>query len=480
MKKSNIKRLVGIIFLLLATVAIIAAGVKTYFNSAAPKISLNGEASETVALHSTYTDKGVTISGPGENRAKLETVGTVDTETRGTYTIEYILRYRKKTASLKRTVTVVDYTPPELKLNGQATVTVSKKSFFKDPGVTATDNLDGDLTSKVTVSEQPNGADAYTITYTVIDSDGNKASITRELKIKDLVKPVIKLKGYASMVIVQGSPYSDPGATATDDADGDISAKIAISGSIDTSRARKQTITYTAKDSAGNTATVLRTVTVITKQQAESSKIYLTFDDGPSTKVTPRVLDILKQNNVKATFFILNYGSSTKPIVQRILNEGHTIGIHGYTHDWTVYKSDAAYLENITKLNDKLNNDFGYTTKLIRFLGGSSNTISKKYSPGIMTRLTAKVQQQGYIYHDWNVGSNDAMAGKPASADYIYTSVTKNLKHGRNNIVLCHDTNAKSTTADALQRIIDYGKNNGYTFAALTPDVPPSHHKVTN
>lgn len=480
MENRGRKRWLGLCGLLLATVGVIGLGAWTYFTSIPPRIVLNGAAAEKVALHSVYTDKGAKAAGFGKNKVEIETVGHVDTERRGTYTLEYRLHYRGQTVTAKRQVTVADVTPPEIQLQGEAVVTVSKKNLFVDPGVTATDNLDGDLSSSVTVTEQRKEENVYTLVYSVADSDGNRAQATREVRVQDIVKPQITLNGDSQMVIVQGDKYYDSGATALDDADGDLSANITVSGGVDTARLGTHTITYTVQDSSGNTATAERVVTVISKTAAEANRIFLTFDDGPSKTVTTRILDILKKNNVKATFFILDYSEDKKPILQRMIDEGHTIGIHGYTHDFSkVYASDAAFMENINKLNDKLYRDFGYRTNLIRFPGGSSNTVSRKYSKGIMTRLSKLVPASGYIYYDWNISGNDAVSGV-SSKSYIVSSVTGGLRHGRNNIVLLHDAAAKTTTADSLQQIIDYGKTHGYVFQPLTDAVPPTQHKVQN
>ena len=480
MEYTGRKRGLGLCGLLLATAGIIALAVWTFYTSVPPRIFLNGAANEKVALHSVYQDKGAKVAGFGKGKAKIETVGRVDTACRGTYTVEYRLRYRGQTITEKRLVTVADVTPPEIQLNGAKTVTVSKRSLFTDPGVTAKDNLDGDLSSRVTVTEQLKAENVYALVYSVSDTDGNTARATREVRVQDVVPPLITLNGDSRMMIVQNDRYNDSGATAKDDADGDLSAKITVSGGVDTARLGTHTILYTVQDSSGNTATAQRAVTVISKEAAAANKIFLTFDDGPSKTVTTRILDVLKKNNVKATFFILDYGEDKKPILQRMLDEGHTIGIHGYTHDFSkLYASDAAFMENINKLNDKLQKDFGYRTNLIRFPGGSSNTVSRKYSKGIMTRLAKLVPASGYIYYDWNISGNDAVSGVSSKA-HIVSSVREGLRHGRNNIVLLHDTAAKTTTADGLQEIIDYGKTHGYVFEPLTDAIPPAHHRVQN
>lgn len=249
---------------------------------------------------------------------------------------------------------------------------------------------------------------------------------------------------------------------------------------MDTSVPGVYTLTYTVSDKAGNTASATRQVSVYENTTTGSSPVYLTFDDGPSDRVTPRVLDTLKAYNVRATFFIVNYGESGKALIRRMIDEGHTVAIHGYSHDYaSIYKSDEAFMQNVYRLRDRLRADFGYEATIIRFPGGSSNTVSRQYSVGIMSRLAQRVQNEGFTYFDWNVSSGDA-AGTPASSGRIYSAVTSALRHGRSNVVLMHDAATKSTTADALPDIIQYCLANGYSIQAITPATKPVHHGIAN
>ena len=212
----------------------------------------------------------------------------------------------------------------------------------------------------------------------------------------------------------------------------------------------------------------------------EKKTIYLTFDDGPSMDVTPEILDILKANDVKAIFFILNYGEKSIPILKRMVREGHTIGIHGYSHDYAeIYTSEEAFMDNVQKLHDKLLADVGYDARIVRFPGGSSNTISEKYKKGIMTKLTKRLEKEGWKYLDWNVSTGDA-EGNNIPSSQLVKAVKKELKPEQANVILLHDTSAKQSSADALQDIIDFGFENGYTFCPVTEDTTMVHHRVNN
>jgi peptidoglycan/xylan/chitin deacetylase (PgdA/CDA1 family) len=163
--------------------------------------------------------------------------------------------------------------------------------------------------------------------------------------------------------------------------------------------------------------------------------------------------------------------------MKEIVNRGHAIGLHTYSHDYKgIYSSDAAYLSDLQKISDLVLQQTGVETKIMRFPGGSSNTVSKKYSKGIMSRMTRKVTEMGYIYFDWNCSNGDADGG---------TSVEKQLRNCSNYpksantiIVLMHDTRA--TTMEALPKIIEYYHSQGMKFGVLTTSGPTIHHKVTN
>lgn len=211
------------------------------------------------------------------------------------------------------------------------------------------------------------------------------------------------------------------------------------------------------------------------------SVIYLTFDDGPSTEVTPQLLDLLEENEVPATFFILNYAEELVPILRREVADGHTIGMHAWDHDYSkCYSDDDAYFDGINQLKAKVYQDTGYSAFCFRFPGGSSNTISRRYSDEIMTRLTKRANADpNWQYYDWNVDSTDA-TGNNLDAVKLADSAIRELKKGQHNVILCHDTNNKTTTVEAVRKIIEYGRANGFVFSGIRRDTPAVHHGVNN
>ena len=210
---------------------------------------------------------------------------------------------------------------------------------------------------------------------------------------------------------------------------------------------------------------------------AGAKVIYLTFDDGPSAN-TVKILDILDKYNVKATFFVI-YNEKYSYLYKEIVNRGHSIALHSYSHNYsTIYKSTDAYFNDLTKLSDVIYQKAGVRTRLMRFPGGSSNTVSRSYCKGIMTKLVKMTAEKGYVYFDWNSANNDA-TGKTLSADQIKKAATS--YGGRTPLVmLMHDAAAKTNTVKALPGIIEYYKNKGYYFLPLNENSPTAHHSVAN
>lgn len=415
----------------------------------------------------------------------VKILGDINYNEVGEYEIKYEVPTLFKTYIKKQTVKIVDSTPPEITLEGGEVVNQSYTKQYEELGVTAIDNYDGDITANITTEENKIDETKTEITYTVSDASGNTATKTRTVNIIDDIPPVITLKGYEKMSIIKGNQYKEQGAKAVDEKDGDLTSSIQIEGTVDTSKLGTYTINYKATDSNGNEATKTRTVVVKnapaparTGTDGEKGVIYLTFDDGPSSAITPKILDILKEKNVPATFFILNYSDANEYLVKREVAEGHTVAIHGYSHNYNeIYQSVDAYMQNITMLQDKIRNSTGYNATITRFPGGSSNTVSR-FNSGIMTTLTEEVVNRGYKYFDWNISSGDA--GGARTSEDVYNNVTSHLSKSRMNVVLMHDFSGNTKTLNALEAIIDYGIENGYTFARITENTPMVTHSVNN
>ena len=211
----------------------------------------------------------------------------------------------------------------------------------------------------------------------------------------------------------------------------------------------------------------------------ESGKtVYLTFDDGPSSN-TPKILKILDQYNVKATFFVINGGSNNK-YMKDIVAKGHTIALHSYTHNYgKIYTSKDAYFADLQKIHDLVQEQTGVDSKIIRFPGGSSNTVSRKYCKGIMTDLTKEVTNNGLVYFDWNVTNGDA-TGEKTNVEKQLNYVSQYPKKSKTIIVLMHDTDAKDMTVESLPKIIEYYQSQGMNFGVIKQNTPAIHQNVNN
>ena len=212
------------------------------------------------------------------------------------------------------------------------------------------------------------------------------------------------------------------------------------------------------------------------KEFSNKKLIAFTFDDGPRSGTTDIILNVLKEKGIKATFFVTSGGPDD--LIKRAYDEGHSIGLHTSSHDYSVvYSSVDSYFKDLKVVSDRVERITGEKSTLIRFPGGSSNTISRRYSSGIMSCLTQEVVKRGYRYYDWNIDSRDAEGGRFDSSQ-IANFVTSSLSHDKVNMVLMHDI--KVTTKDAIGQIIDYGKANGYTFEAITPFTDMVTQRVNN
>ena len=435
-----------------------------------PFFKLKGKREITLEVNNEYKENGYLT-----NAKVLEVSNNINTSKLGTYTVLYKYKKYNKIKETIRVVNIVDKTPPELDLIGNLEINNCSKSY-QEEGYAAFDNYDGDLTQKVE-KEIKDGK----IIYKVKDSSNNITTKERTFSNIDKEGPVIKLKG-SSVNLKINNKYVEQGYTVTDNCDDDLTSKVEITNNININKEGTYEVIYKVKDKSGNESKEVRKVTVYTPKKCffsvsngKPGVIYLTFDDGPSTKNTARLLDILKEENVKATFFLTDK-TNTDYLIKRMYDEGHTIGLHTASHNYKyIYSSTTNFIKDIEKIQEKVARITGEKSSIIRFPGGSSNTVSS-FNPGIMCTLSNMVIEKGYHYFDWNVSSGDAGSGR--SKKNTYRNVTNNLSKNRANVVLMHDI--YDSTVDAVKDIIKYGKDNGYTFEKITMDTEMYTHYVNN
>lgn len=294
----------------------------------------------------------------------------------------------------------------------------------------------------------------------------------KKIKVVDTTAPKINLEGNEVVVVTNIDQYVEPGFTAIDNYDGDITNQVKTE--LIKREEKFYEVHYAVMDSSGNIETAIRTISI------EAGTVYLTFDDGPSLDTTPEILKILRKYNISATFFVLGYDENKEYLIMEEYIEGHNIGLHGYSHRYSeIYTDIDTLMENFYQIEALVSSTtIGYESKIIRFPGGSSNTVSKRYCEGIMTEAVERVTEEGYVYFDWNVDSGDA--GEAKTSEEVYKNVISGIQEGRNNVVLMHDFSGNTKTVEALPRIIEYCIEHGYALKTITSETTPVHHNVSN
>ena len=445
-------------------------------------IEPEGEWVSTVEYGSEYVQPDVQVLVKGTlilkdgivlETPELQIAGSAQEEL-GEYVISYDAAYLWMNTHAEQTVTVVDTTPPEIKLVTDLYLEYPDGKPYKEEGFKAIDNHDGDLTEEV------HRLELYgRVVYSVSDSSGNETVVERKIPLYDPLPPTILLEGEKTILLQLGRTFEEPGYIALDNVDEDLTYNVIIEGEVDCFTPGIYPMKYTVKDTHGNWGIELRTVEVLKAQRPQVNTpkgkvIYLTFDDGPGP-YTDELLYLLDVYGVKATFFVTDSGYDD--LMKRIVEEGHSIGIHTVNHDYeTIYANPEAYFADLYAMQDLIYKNTGVMTTLMRFPGGSSNLVSRGLYRGLMTKLTRAVQDAGFQYFDWNVDSNDA--GGAISREVIAGNVIGGVMNQRVSIVLQHDIHGNSV--NAVEDIILWGLENGYTFLPLQSDSPGFHHPVLN
>ena len=413
------------------------------------------------------------IFGQGFIVLPIETSGYVNTRAIGTYELTYSTEFLFDTYVAKRTVHVADTTAPTITLQH---VQGYEPSWFtggyEEEGYLAWDDCDGDLTAQVQREVLEDR-----IEYRVADSSGNETVVERELSA--VLPPELTLLGEEHMTIDARMVFQDPGFTAVDGKGRDLSPLVAVEGEVTPYQPGSYQITYSLTNGE-ETMSLTRTVDVLPVEIPEAVQpgektIYLTFDDGPGP-YTAQLLDMLARYDVKVTFFVTCLNPEYEDLVGRAFREGHSVGVHTASHDYgLIYRSEEDYMSDFYAAQEMIYRQTGEYTQIFRFPGGSSNTVSS-FNPGIVTRLVELTHNLGYQYYDWNVDSDDA--GNTRSSAGVVANVTSGCAEKYISVVLQHDV--KDYSVKAVEQIIIWGLQNGYTFRPLTLGSPTSHHVIKN
>ena len=479
-KKKNQSRAViwGVVSGLLTAVMLLA--LLLILDGRHNEIVMLGEDRLVLEYGESFDDPGVEIRQVGRifpvtrEAEMVYAINPFDSMRLGNQQLEYIIADNGTEKHLYRDITVVDTQKPVIELlpiqEGQEP---SWMRGYIEPGFTATDNVDGDMSDIVEVTLLNDR-----VVYSVTDSSGNEAVAERELP-GGMDAPEIELVDGDALTFTASMNWEDPGFRAVDGQGNDLSEYVTVEGSVTPYRSGEYELSYTLTNLQGESVTAIRHVTVEPVRQSDTvypdtKTIYLTFDDGPGP-YTSQLLDVLARYNVKVTFFVTGNQPDYYDCIGRAYAEGHSIGVHSFTHNYySIYASEDAFFEDFNKCEDLIYEQTGSYTKLFRFPGGSSNTVSN-FNPGIMSRLTDTMTDMGYYYFDWNVSSGDA--GGTTETDQVFWNVVNTC--GNNvNVVLQHDI--KGFSVAAVERIIVWGLNNGYQFLPLEESSYGAHHGINN
>ena len=351
-----------------------------FFKYFIPNIELLGGDSVKVLVGSSYEEFGYkAYTDYLDLTDKVVISGNVDTKKLGKYKLSYEINSLFFSDKVEREVLVIDEEAPVIELNGDVDVYLCPNSTYQEDGYKVSDNYDSDLSSNVIVETIDN-----VIYYKVTDSSGNEAVSKRNIYYEDKEVPKLELNGSSTIYVYRGEKYKELGYNASDNCLGDITNRVVVSNNVNVNRLGTYKVDYGVSDDSGNKTDISRVVKVIDRPVNKSGTIYLTFDDGPSQTITAKVLDILKEEGVLATFFVINRSDSLNYLIKREYNEGHTVALHAYNHNYaSIYTSMNSYFADLEKIQNKIKGITGEKSMIIRFPGGSSNTISRNYKKGI-------------------------------------------------------------------------------------------------
>lgn len=468
-KSISILGIIAIIVCTAITAAVCSAGTVLYLagkdENRAAYIEASGPKEITVECGTDYFDEGATAYSVNSfgRTSPLDTAvnGSVDTSKPGTYTVTYTTMYEGTQYTDTRTVKVVDSTKPTLK----ATIDEDEPSNWvtgpRDVKITATDNIDGDITSKIVKTE-----DAEKTIYSVTDSSGNKASLLLRAQ-EEVAPPVIEFSDGSALDVIytyQDEELTMPRVFAIDGNDNELTEWIQTEGTYDIHTPGVYPIRYFLKNYLGEVVEARRTVVVEKLQNPDfienpNKVIRLTFEGGPYAS-TSDILTILDKYNVKATFFVSCWNAQYLSLIQNEKKAGHAVGIYSYGSDLKEGYGDCDYFRRLTEYSQRTIESYtGSRATIMRFPGGSEEGINA--TEAIMSILRKEVGNWGLKYYDWTIDPSNDINNSAG----VYQSIVDSVSAGSSNIIRLHDSSA--STLGALENVIVWGLKNGYTFIPL-------------
>ncbi|MFR7592819.1 MAG: polysaccharide deacetylase family protein [Longibaculum sp.] len=460
LKNKRILEVIGIV----GIIAIVIVGIFFFFHSSRIKFTSQREIEINSVVDYTQFVKEIKN---GDLKNLVIDSSQVNVKKLGEYEVGYQYEDDKETLKVK----VVDSTPPQFDVQSKTIAlnqSIDPKELVK--------NIKDATKTTVAFSKKYSfeKAGQQEVEVVVKDEGGNETRKTVKVNVEEDKKAPEIIAGNVSVIVGSQVDLKDY-ATAKDNFD--TAPQLTVEkNDFDAHKKGNYQVKYIAKDSSGNQSEKTITVQVVDKTDKNEKVVYLTFDDGPS-RYTSSVLDILDKYNCKATFFITGMNSSYRKYIKIAHDKGHTIGLHTYSHNYSkVYSSTDAYFKDLEKIGNLAKDYIGFVPKYIRFPGGGSNTVSKKYSKGIMSKLTKMVEEKGYIYYDWNAENGDGYSHMSQSE-----MLARATSSSHNQImILMHDANGKQNTVDILPKVIEYYQKRGYTFKAIDDSSIVPHQHVNN
>ena len=320
-----------------------------------PKIKLIGDKEINLSYKDEYKEDGYIVKNIGKDYNKEVNINNnIEEHKVGEYQVEYSIKYLFFNIKKIRKVNIIDKDMPIIRVDNNP-IKICPLDNLEEIEYYSYDEYDGDITSNVTVME-----DKDYVTFKVKDSSLNEDILKVKLIRIDEDKPVINLKGDSVIYLYGNTKYQELGYSAEDNCDGDITDKVVVSGEV-LDDIGEYTINYTVVDSSNNKSVITRKV--IRKNNSipsnngyiNNGEIYLTFDDGPSEDTTGYILDVLKEEGVKATFFVTCNGPDY--LIKRMYDEGHTVALHTASHNYSyVYSSVDNYFNDLEKVRNRVKN----------------------------------------------------------------------------------------------------------------------------
>ncbi len=411
------------------------------------------------------------------NIKEIKVVNHVDNKKLGQYQIEY--HYQDKEFILK--VDVIDVLPPTF----ETINTKILRNETVDPQ-TLVKNICDDSQTIVYFKKDYlfNEVKTYRVDIVVEDAYENKTEKHAYVLVEEKDTQPPTLTGLDKITALLGDAVNlESGVTIKDDHDNHPQLTIDDS-KLNLSTEGEYEVFYFVEDKYGNKASYSRKVEILNKYANREAKkdgiktCYLTFDDGPSSN-TQKVLQILDEYHIKATFFVTGTSPKDFHYIKEAHEKGHVIGLHTYSHDYEyIYSSLKNYLEDLNKIKELVYQQTGQYVTYMRFPGGSSNLVSKKYNVGIMRRLTKRVIDLGYKYYDWTSVNGDG-EGVKSVAD-MKKKIKEEVEGLEDVMILMHDSASCENTVKALPDILDYLIAEGYEFKVIDHYSPTFHHTVHN